>query len=77
MNTITIRKPDQPTGPATMFKAPDDPHAARALWLFLAENLQPGFVLELASADGRAITQPSGGAAGLRVTRTNPRDGLQ
>ena len=77
MNTITIRKPDQPTGPATMFKAPDDPHAAHALFMFLAEHLQPGMVLELASADGRAITQPSGGAAGLRVTRTNPRAGLQ
>ena len=77
MNTITIRKPDQPTGPATMFKAPDDPHAAHALFMFLAEHLQPGMVVELASADGRAITKPSGGAAGLRVTRTNPRDGLQ
>ena len=64
MNTITIRKPDQPTGPATMFKAPDDPHAAHALFMFLAEHLQPGMVVELASADGRAITQPSGGRPG-------------
>ncbi len=63
MNTITIRKTDQPTGPATMFKAPDDPHAAHALWVFLAENIQPGFVVELASTDGRSITQPSGGRA--------------
>ena len=63
MNTITIRKPNQPTGPATMFKAPDDPHAAHALFMFLAEHLQSGFVVELASDGGRSITQPSGGRA--------------
>lgn len=62
MNTITISKPDQPDGAAsTMFKAPDNEHAARELFNFLAEYLQPGFVVEL-DANGRYRVQPSGEA---------------
>lgn len=33
----------------TMFRAPADNRAARALWVFLAENIQPGFIVELSN----------------------------
>jgi hypothetical protein len=60
MNTITIKPtPEARTQDAVMFRLPDNEHVAHGIFLFLAENLQPGFVVELA-ADGRSITQPSG-----------------
>jgi len=55
-NVITISKDGNQL---TMFRAPDNPHAAIALFMFLAEHLQPGMVVELAS-DDRSITQPTG-----------------
>jgi hypothetical protein len=42
-----------------MFRAPDDSHAARALWVFLVENLKPGHVVELSSGAAE-LTRPSG-----------------
>ena len=63
MNTITIRKQDQAAAPAAMFKAPDNAHVAHELFLFFAENLKDGFIVEL-DADGRSITQPSGEGKG-------------
>ena len=56
MSVITISKDGNQL---TMFKAPDDPHAAHALFMFLAENLKPGFIVEL-DVNGRSITQPTG-----------------
>ena len=43
----------------TMFRAPADNQAARALWVFLVENLQPGFVVELSNGVSE-LTRPSG-----------------
>ena len=59
MNTITIRQPDQATAPAAMFTAPDNEHAAHELFIFFAENLQDGFIVELTSGT-RTISQPTG-----------------
>jgi hypothetical protein len=48
-------------GDGTMFRAPADNQAARQLWVFLVENLQSGFVVELSSFGGAAeLTRPSG-----------------
>lgn len=64
MNTsehvISIEKRDGSAG-GTLFRAPADNLAARQLWVFLVENLQPGFVVELSSQNGAAeLTRPSG-----------------
>lgn len=45
--------------PCTMFPAPADTYAARSLWVFLVDNLQPGFVVELGD-DVSEITRCSG-----------------
>lgn len=47
MHTITITGADS----AVAFAAPADRHAARALWVFLVENLQGGLLVELTSQD--------------------------
>lgn len=46
--------------PQVMFPAPADKYAARSLWVFLVDNLRPGFVVELQLADMAEITRPSG-----------------
>lgn len=33
--------------PVTTFKAPDDSYTARNLWIFLVENLRPGYRVAL------------------------------
>lgn len=43
----------------TIFKAPADNSAARALWVFLVENLRPGFDVELSNGVSE-LTQMSG-----------------
>lgn len=45
--------------PRTMFPAPADKYAARSLWVFLVDNLQPGFVVQLGD-EASEITRPSG-----------------
>ena len=43
------------------FPAPNNNAAARALWVFLVENIRPGFVVELSSFGGAAeLTRLSG-----------------
>lgn len=45
------------------FKAPEDGFAARALWMFLVENLREGFVVELEiPGDSLDLSRPSGAA---------------
>lgn len=43
--TITIF--DKEGQPVQMFMAPDNSYAARSLWVFLVDNLQPGFEIRL------------------------------
>ena len=44
-----------------MFPAPADKYAALSLWVFLVDNLQPGFIVELQIGDNlSAITRASG-----------------
>ena len=59
-NVITI-EPGSENGRAggTMFRAPADVKAARSLWVFLVENLQPGFMVELSTGHSE-LAQPSG-----------------
>ncbi len=59
-NVITIERSNGQAGGA-IFRAPADNHAARALWVFLVENLQPGFVVELSNGVAE-LTRPSGAA---------------
>jgi hypothetical protein len=61
-HVITIEpSPDNTSAGGVMFRAPADNHAARQLWVFLVENLQSGFVVELSSYDGAAeLTRLSG-----------------
>ena len=59
-NVITI----EPTGEdgrtgSIMFRAPADIRAARSVWVFLVENLQPGFMVEL-STNSSELSQASG-----------------
>ena len=56
----TIERGDGQPG-AVMFRAPADNQAARALWVFMVENLQPGFIVELTNGAAE-LTRPSGGA---------------
>lgn len=59
-NVITIEPgPDNGRAGGTIFRAPADKQAARALWVFLVENLQPGFVVELSNGVSE-LTRPSG-----------------
>lgn len=59
-NVITVQPvPGNGRLDATLFRAPDNEHAAHALFLFLVENLKPGFLVEL-HGDGRSITQETG-----------------
>lgn len=58
-NVITIEPEGNGRADGTIFRAPADTRAARQLWVFLVENLQPGFVIEL--SDGVSdLTRPSG-----------------
>jgi hypothetical protein len=61
-HVITIEpSPDNTSAGGVMFRAPADNHAARQLWVFLVENLQRGWVVELSSFDGAAeLVRPSG-----------------
>ena len=47
--SITIY--DKDNRPVQMFPAPADKYAARSLWVFLVDNLQPGFTVHLAIQD--------------------------
>ena len=59
MRTITIF--DDDGAPVQMFRAPSDKYAARSLWVFLVDNLRPGFTVQLSAADDAAeITRRSG-----------------
>lgn len=42
----------------TMFPAPPNKYVARQLWVFLVDNLQPGFIVQLGSQFSE-ITRPS------------------
>ena len=59
-NVITI-EPGSENGRSggTMFRAPANSQAARSLWVFLVENLQHGFVVELSNGASE-LTRPSG-----------------
>lgn len=51
--------------PRMMFPAPADKYAARSLWVFLVDNLKPGFVVGLSINDSEGesmseLTRPSG-----------------
>ena len=60
-NVITIEPAaGNETAGGTMFRAPADNRAARSLWVFLVENLQPGFFVGLSSGVNE-LTQLSGG----------------
>lgn len=61
-NVISIETIDgNGRGGGTIFRAPADNRAARQLWVFLVENLKPGFVVELSILDGAAeLFRPSG-----------------
>ena len=56
--TITIYDEDGKT-PRLMFPAPGEKYIARSLWVFLVDNLRPGFVVELGN-EYSEITRPSG-----------------
>ncbi|MCP4416176.1 MAG: hypothetical protein GY805_06120 [Chloroflexi bacterium] len=59
-NVITIEtRTDNGRGGGTIFRAPADNRAARQLWVFLVENLQHGFVVELSNGASK-LTRPSG-----------------
>lgn len=57
-NVITIERKDGGAGGA-IFRAPANNQAARQLWVFLVENLQPGFIVELSNGAAE-LTRPSG-----------------
>jgi hypothetical protein len=46
--------------PVAAFPAPADAYAARRLWVFLVENLRPGFVVGIGDEDGLLTAAPSG-----------------
>lgn len=59
-HVISIESKEGDRG-GVIFPAPADITLAKSLWVFLVENLQPGFVVELSSFDGAAeLTRPSG-----------------
>jgi len=58
-NVITIEPAMNGRTGGSIFRAPADNHAARQLWVFLVENLQPGFVVELSNGASE-LTRPSG-----------------
>lgn len=61
MHTITITHPAGPGQGGVIFSAGENVTAAKALWCWLVENLQPGWVVDLSSFDGAAeLTRPSG-----------------
>lgn len=45
--------------PVITFPAPADKYVARSLWVFLVDNLQPGFIVELGD-EVSEITRVSG-----------------
>ncbi len=57
MTIITIYRDAKPE---TTFKASDNTHAAHALFVWLVENLKPGFTVELDTGD-KQIQQESKG----------------
>lgn len=52
----------------TVFKAPADTYAARELWVFLVDNLRPGFIVELCNGPSE-ITRPSGQPVPIELYR--------
>lgn len=58
-NVITIKPAPGSDKPGTMFRAPADIGAAKSLWAWLVENIQPGFVVELFDGE-EEVTRPSG-----------------
>lgn len=59
-NVITIEPgPGNGRAGGTLFRAPADNQAARQLWVFLVESLQPGFVVDLSNGISE-LTRPSG-----------------
>ncbi|MCA9872489.1 MAG: hypothetical protein KC441_02510 [Anaerolineales bacterium] len=58
-NVIKIEPEGNGGAGGTIFRAPADNQAARTLWVFLVENLQPGFVVELSNGVSK-LTRPSG-----------------
>lgn len=55
----TIAIFDEEKRPVLAFPVPADEYVARSLWVFLVDNLQPGFIVEL--GDGAPeITRASG-----------------
>lgn len=58
-NVITIEPVNNGRAGGAIFRAPADNHAARTLWVFLVENLQTGFIVELSNGVSE-LTRPSG-----------------
>lgn len=59
LNVITIVPAGGDVAGKTVFHAPANSQAARALWVFLIENLQAGFTVELSDGVHR-LRRPSG-----------------
>lgn len=53
-------------GPVTVFRAPPNKWAARELWVFLVDNLRPGFTVEL-------VTHADDGSAAAELIRPSGR----
>lgn len=49
-----------------IISAPADKYAARELWVFLVDSLQPGFIVELSNGPSE-ITRPSGSKVPLTL----------
>lgn len=58
-NVISIEKTGKNGRSGIIFRASADNQAAREQWVFLVENLQPGFVVELTNGIAD-LTRPSG-----------------
>lgn len=63
MNFISI-KPTTGDSDGVMFRVADDRHVSRQLWIFMIENIRPGFVVTLQVMGGGELSQASGNKVG-------------
>lgn len=68
---ITIEKGDKWE---IVFNAPDDKYVAYELWIFLVENLQPGFVVTIGSGPS-ANSRGSGSKVPIELYRQLMEEG--
>lgn len=64
-NTVISIFDESGTHPHMMFPTPKDKYMARSLWVFLVDNLKPGFVVTLSINDDKnetvsELVRPSG-----------------